>query len=294
MHPVARYAAGKGRPGRSIAPMDRTRHDLRRLRNQAWSQQVARVDRMIKFAANLRLLGGHRSHLFPRATGMEWMDRPDFGRQGVMDTFRYLRPVNRWFGGRRPFLTFFRHESRLWDPHTTYRILDVGCGVGDVAIALSRWARRQGFHLHIHGIDKHPVVIELAKQNCQAYPEISLACQDLFALSGPTYDYVLTSQFLHHFPNPQVPGVLARLLALSQRKVVVNDLIRAPLAYAATWLFTLLTSEVFRHDARLSVRRGFTLPELVSLLGTLPFQSWRLERHFFYRFLLILSKREAS
>jgi 2-polyprenyl-3-methyl-5-hydroxy-6-metoxy-1,4-benzoquinol methylase len=216
------------------------------------------------------------------------MDRPDFGRQQVEDTFRYLKPVNRWFGGRRPFISFFRRECCSWNQNTTYRLLDVGCGVGDVAVALARWARRQGVRLQIHGIDRHPYVIELAERNCQAYPEISLACQDVFDLSGQTFDYVVTSQFLHHFADPQVPLVLDHLARLCRRKAVINDLLRTPLAYASTWLFTLLTSDVFRHDARLSVRRGFTLPELRALLRAHPVSGWRLETHFFYRFLLIV------
>ncbi len=248
---------------------------------------------MIKFAANLRRTGGHRGHLKPRALGMEWMDRPDFGPQHVEDTFRYLKPVNRWFGGRRPFVSFFRRESHAWDARATYQILDVGCGVGDVAIALAHWARRHEYHLQILGIDRHPYVIELARQNCRPYPEISLGCQDLFDLRGKAFDYVVTSQFLHHFADEQVPMVLNMLLGLCRRKVVINDLMRTPLAYAGTWLFTLLTSDVFRHDARLSVRRGFTLPELRALLTAQSIQGWCLETHFFSRFLLILPKGES-
>lgn len=249
---------------------------------------------MIKYIANLRQWGGHRGPLIPRASGVEWMDRTDFGRQQVLDTFRFLKPVNRWFGGRKPFISFFRRESSSWDRHTTYHVLDVGCGVGDVAVALARWARRQGHRLQLHGIDRNPFVIELARQHCQRYAEIFLACQDVFDLNGQAYDYVVSSQFLHHFPDERVPAVLDRLRELCRRKVVVNDLLRTPLAYASTWLFTLLTSDVFRHDARLSVRRGFTLAELETLLNDHHFKGWSLERHFFYRFLLILSKGEVA
>jgi hypothetical protein len=87
--------------------------------------------------------------------------------------------------------------------------------------------------------------------------------------------------------------VLTRLLERCRIGLVVNDLVRSPLHYGGTWLFTLLTSAVFRHDARLSVRKGFVPAELEQLLRAQGLRHFRLERHFFYRFLLILSK-EAS
>ncbi len=189
-------------------------------------------------------------------------------------------------------LSFFRRESHTWRRHKTYRLLDVGCGVGDVPIALVRWGRQSGYPIQIDAIDKNPYTIELARQKCQGYPEISLSCQDVFHLDGQEYDYVLASQFVHHFPNEQVPSVLKRLLAMCRYKLVVNDLIRSRLAYSATWLFTLLTSAVFRHDARLSVRRGFRVDELERLLSDHGFHNFRLEKHFFYRFMLIVSKGE--
>ena len=226
-----------------------------------------------------------------RALGQELLDGPEFGLQEVVGTFRFLVPVNRWLGGIKPGLSFFQRESRDWDRHTTYHILDAGCGVGDVPLALARWARRQGYHIQVHAMDRHPIIVQLARQKCRGYPEISLSCQDVFRLKGQQqYDYVHASQFVHHFPNEDVPSVLRHLLSLCRHKLVVNDLVRAPVAYLSTWLFTLVTSRVFRHDARLSVRRGFTIDELTTLLTNGGFHGFQLERRFFYRFLLVLNK----
>ena len=95
--------------------------------------------------------------MFERQTAKpELMDGPDFGPQEVLDTFRFLEPVNRWFGGWQPMLSFFRRETRAWDRHRTYRLLDVGCGAGDVAIALVKWSRQSGYRIQIDAIDKNP------------------------------------------------------------------------------------------------------------------------------------------
>ncbi len=229
-----------------------------------------------------------------RATGPEWLDGPDFGVQEALGTFRFLVPVNRWLGGVRPELSFFRRESRTWDHHRTYRILDAGCGIGDVPIALARWARHAGYSIQIDAIDKHPVIVELAREKCQEYPEIALSCQDALTLEGTSYDYAHASQFIHHFPDEKVVPVLKHLLSMCRHKVVINDLVRARLAYVSTWLFTLWTSPVFRHDARISVSRGFKMDELEQLLIGGGLRNFSLERHFFYRFLLIISHPDRN
>ena len=70
---------------------------------------------------------------------------------------------------------------------------------------------------------------------------------------------------------------------------MINDLVRAPLHYALAWALTLFASPVFRHDARLSIRKGFILNELERLLREGGVGNFHLERHFFYRFLLIVN-----
>jgi SAM-dependent methyltransferase len=230
-----------------------------------------------------------------RASGPEYMDGPDFDLKAVEDTFRFLVPVNRLFGGIRPARSFFRRQSRNWDPQQTYRILDVGCGAGDVAIALVLWARRSGYRLQIDAVDIHPIIADLARERCRDYPEITVfCCKDVLDLEDGGHDYVHASQFVHHFPDEEVVPLLKHLLGLCRRKVVVNDLVRAPLAYLGTWLFTLWTSPVFRHDARISVRRGFKVDELAESLRQGGLQDFSLERHFFYKFLLTLRRQPSD
>lgn len=65
-----------------------------------------------------------------------------------------------------PMLSFFRRESHTWNRQKAYRLLDAGCGAGDVPIALVRWSRGSGYHIQIDAIDKNPFTIELARQRC--------------------------------------------------------------------------------------------------------------------------------
>jgi 2-polyprenyl-3-methyl-5-hydroxy-6-metoxy-1,4-benzoquinol methylase len=158
-----------------------------------------------------------------------------------------------------------------------------------MAVALVKWGRRKGRTVHIRAIDNHPLIVELARQRCLGYAEISVEKQDALQLAEDRYDYVHASQFLHHFPDQEVGNVLRHLLGLCSKALVVSDLLHHPLHYAAAWLFSLPASQVFRHDARLSVRKGFRAHELRSLLEEHGFAGFQLEEHFLYRFLLVLT-----
>jgi SAM-dependent methyltransferase len=228
-----------------------------------------------------------------RTSETEILDSPNCGLEAIEDTFRFLAPVNQLFGGIWPVIRFFRRESKAWDRERTYHILDAGSGIADVPIALARWARRSGYSIAVHGVDWNPIVIELSRPKCESYPEITLTCADVMWLVGE-YDYVHASQFVHHFPDGEVVGVLRHLLGLCRSKLVVNDLIRAPFHYALAWVFSLFASPVFRHDSRISVKRGFRISELKRLMAEGGFATYEIEIHWLYRFLLILEVYTSS
>jgi SAM-dependent methyltransferase len=225
-----------------------------------------------------------------RSKEQERLDRPDFDARQVEGTFRYLVPVNRWFGGIRPQIGFFERESRHWESGVVQRVLDVGCGAGDAAVALAKWGRRRGYCLEIEAIDSHPLVVEYARERCRPYPEITVLRRDVLLMPGAEHDYVHASQLLHHFADEELPNLLHQLLGICNRKLLVNDLLRSPLHYGAAWVLSLFTSSVFRHDARLSIRKGFRIDELRLLLSEHGFTNYRLESYFLYRFLLIMDR----
>lgn len=84
----------------------------------------------------------------------EWLDREDSDPVRTDNTYRQFPVVNRWIA-RWP--TLYRlHIRPLLDSRTPVRLLDVGCGGGDVARALARWAERDNLHLEVTGIDPDP------------------------------------------------------------------------------------------------------------------------------------------
>jgi SAM-dependent methyltransferase len=224
-----------------------------------------------------------------RAVGPEWMDRDDNGRVDLAPCLVDLRRVNRYLGGHAVLLRALRPLLERTPPGASLRILDVGTGDGDHPRAIVREARRRGVRVHVRAVDRDPVVVELAREQCAAYPEIEVAAADATALRVPdgSFDVVTASLFLHHFDGDDARRVLAELSRVARSTVLVNDLRRhrIPWAFTATLAGMRLLSPMSRNDGPLSVLKGFTDDELLAL-GREVSERARVRRGLGYRLLL--------
>ena len=200
--------------------------------------------------------------------------------------------VNRWLGGTRAVL---RTLPRLLPPDGPLRVLDVGCGSGDVAAALAHQLRARGRAVRVTVTDLHPQVLGIARERLGALPDFEFARVDARALPfrAAAFDVALMSLTLHHFEDDEPVAVL-RELARVARAIVVNDLERnranylgARLLAATLWAGNRLT----RHDGPLSVRRAFTPGELHDLAVRAGLADVEVRRRFFYR--VVLSAHSA-
>ena len=188
-----------------------------------------------------------------------------------------LRFVNRWLGGRRAI-------ARAVLPHLRAgsRLLDVGCGSGDLPAFLIRQATVPFLAV---GLDVKALHLR------EAPPEVRPVVADVRHLPfGPgSFDVVTASLFLHHFDAPELPGLLRALFALSRGVCVVTDLHRARVPYAFSRLFMPLVfkSPVSVNDGLLSIRRAFTPRELIDAFAAAGIAKVEVARRFPYRLVAV-------
>jgi SAM-dependent methyltransferase len=193
-----------------------------------------------------------------------------------------LRLVNRWLGARRRL-------RRLVLPHLQAsahpRLLDVGCGSGDVSADLVQASPRP---VQAVGLDLKWLHVR------QVPPAVLPVAGDVRALPFPprSFDVVLVSLFLHHFDDPDVPGVLRGLYALARRALVVTDLERAqvPYLFGRAFFRLLFRSPVSANDGLLSIRRAFRREELLSAFASAGLGHARIVRAFPYRLLAVAER----
>lgn len=225
------------------------------------------------------------------------MDRPGNSRADLAGALADIRFVNRWLGGRRVLLDALR--PYLAAPGTApLEILDVGTGAADLPIEIVRLARRSGRAIRVTAMDTDPVTAAIATEAARDYPEIGVIVADAFDLPFPerAFDLVTASLFLHHFDEEAAARLVAGFRRVARRAVVVNDLRRHRLPWAFITLASRLTgrSRMFRHDAPLSVLRGFTDAELAAVASESGSRRFSLERRWPFRLLLTVASEERS
>ncbi len=201
----------------------------------------------------------------------ELLDGPLDQRAELVGNLRDLRRVNRYLGG----LALSAQGLDLFaDGRSELTLLDVGTGGADIPVALIRAWRRDGRRLHVVGVDSRPEVLAaalVADRGIRAIEELELRVGDGRALPYPdqTFDVAHVSLVIHHLEPDEAVALLRELERVARLGVIVNDLARGRLALLGAWLLShALTANPFtRHDAPMSVRRAYSLDEIVALLG---------------------------
>jgi SAM-dependent methyltransferase len=194
-----------------------------------------------------------------------------------------LRFANRWLGNRRSL-------RRAMRPYLEGggRVLDVGCGSGDVLCFL---VPRLPPPLIAVGVDLKP--LHLREAPCS----ILRVAGDALRLPFPDrcFDVVISSLFLHHFDAERLPVLLGSLFRVARRALVVSDLHRAlvPFLFGRAFFPLLFRSRVSVEDGLLSFRRALNPAELREAFARAGVGPVRVARRFPYR-LVALAERGPS
>lgn len=152
----------------------------------------------------------------------------------------------------------------------TWTLLDVGTGLGDIPRAAAAAARRHGITLRLLGVELNRTAARLARDGEAGLPLATIVAEGGDLPLGPrSVDVIVASQVLHHLSRAAAVRWIAAFERLARRAVVLADLRRSRVAMAGVWAASLglAMSAVTRHDAVVSLQRGYTRPEFDALLA---------------------------
>lgn len=204
-----------------------------------------------------------------RSYDKEMMDLAGNSPVLLADDLRNLRLLNRYLrGSRSVMLALWRVLGR--EPLKQLSILDVGTGSADIPAAICARARRSNIATRIIGLEADPVTARIAVHRTRQHAGLRIVQGDAGAppFSPGSFDFVVASQFLHHFSEAKIIDLITQWAKLARRGIIISDLVRHPLAYyGIRWLTQLTTRNIMTlTDAPLSVRRAFTFKEWRDLL----------------------------
>jgi 2-polyprenyl-3-methyl-5-hydroxy-6-metoxy-1,4-benzoquinol methylase len=217
----------------------------------------------------------------------EWMDAPDADPAELQRSLKFIRRVNALFGYTRQTISHLERFSKRWQSGERITIVDFATGSADVPRAILRWAGRRGFDVRVVGLDLHQATAAIALAS-EKDPRLEVICASAMAapFESGSFDYAITSMFLHHLDEDQVVNVLGEMNRIGRRGIIASDLLRDRRAYGWISLFTLAAGPMVRHDARVSVGQAFVEAEVLTLRDRAGVGFADFHRHFGHRFVL--------
>lgn len=205
------------------------------------------------------------------ADAIEEMDRPDCDPELLRRTYAQFPIVNRAVAGWRG--NYAQRIRPLLARRSRARILDVGCGGGDIAVNLARWALADGFEVQVCGIDPDPRAISYARQRLArgklpgGVLEFRETTSTRVVAEGAHFDVVLSNHLLHHLDPEQLQQVQVDTEQLCTGIGLHSDIRRSPVALGLFGAATLplAGSSLIRRDGLTSIRRSYVPVELARL-----------------------------
>lgn len=218
----------------------------------------------------------------------ELMDDPDCDPRALAATYRRFGLVNRLVSAwGHVYRTRVRAELRALGRPA--RVLDLGCGGGDVVVRLASLAARDGLDVEWVGADPDPRALEAARARERSGVRfIAQGSRELLA-AGERFDLVLSNHVLHHLDAEGLRQFADDSRALSRGRVLHADIARGRLAYGlyAVGISPMAAGTFLRVDGLRSIRRSYLPAELAAALGS----PWHVESPAPFRVLAVAEGR---
>jgi ubiquinone/menaquinone biosynthesis C-methylase UbiE len=202
------------------------------------------------------MIGGRRNI-------QELMDDLTVDERDLNRALLELSMINRWLGGDRVSRIGVQRLVGSLPPSRPITVLDVGAGGSDLSRALAS----TGHQFEVTALDVNPRAGDFARRHGRPVT-VMVGSAHALPFAERSFDIAHVSLFLHHCTDDEARALLENLSRIARYGIVINDLHRHAFAYAGISLLTRLFSRsaLVRHDAPISVLRGFLRRELAALV----------------------------
>ncbi|WP_246282457.1 methyltransferase domain-containing protein [Flavobacterium agri] len=223
----------------------------------------------------------------------EIMDDLDMKGEQLRDTLDKIAGLNRKLGGNSLTLEGVKQLIKKIPMEQEIRIVDVGCGNGDMLRDLADFGDQTGRKFKLSGIDANEDTISYARKMSLHYPDISYSCQNIFHpdFEKNQCDIVICTLTLHHFSDSQIISLLKKFRKQSAIGIVINDLHRSAIAYRLFQLvcYVFGLGAMPTNDGLISILRGFKKSELRNFSRKLNFEKYSIRWKWAFRYQWIIS-----
>jgi 2-polyprenyl-3-methyl-5-hydroxy-6-metoxy-1,4-benzoquinol methylase len=230
-----------------------------------------------------------------RSYQSELLDQPDIPFEDIQRNMQELNFINTWLGGHAITLTGVEALVNAKKPAATgeasaktVTICEIGCGGGDNLVAIQKWCNRKNIPVAFIGIDINPHCIDVASKRALSNIQL-IHCDYKDVQLEKQPDIIFSSLFCHHFSDREMVKQLQWMKTNARLGFFINDLHRHKMAYYSIKVLTRLFSNSYlvKHDAPLSVARGFTKDEWLQFFNFAGISNYSIEWKWAFRWLVV-------
>lgn len=224
-----------------------------------------------------------------RSAETEKLDDLSLQGETLHKALHSLAWINRWFGNHRAVITAILAVCK---EEKIYNIVDLGCGGGDLMLAIARSLQQHKINFTITGIDGNSNSLAFAKKKCEGFSEISFFQADILSddFKIEPCDILISSHFIYHFSDEKLVSFLNRNLPVISTAAIFSELKRSSISMILFKFgsFLLPVSKLAKQDGLLAIKRSFTKKEWLSVLQSAGINTYSLQTVPLFRILLTI------
>ena len=231
------------------------------------------------------------SSLKHRSLEAEQLDNLQVAGSELRRTLMELKRINRLVGNTaaicKAVLRIARQEDRK-----TLRIVDLGCGGGDILLAVAKTLEYAGIKADLIGFEGNPNSVQFANEAAAGRTDIQFQHADILApdFLCPPCDLVISSHFLYHLDDESLIQFFHRQQPRVRTAWILGELQRSMFAHILFRLVSPLLnlSHLSRKDGLLAIQRAFRREELVHIFQQCPFSHYSIKWIWSFRYVITL------
>jgi 2-polyprenyl-3-methyl-5-hydroxy-6-metoxy-1,4-benzoquinol methylase len=222
-----------------------------------------------------------------RSDRTELLDQQDIPAKDIQQNMHELGIINQLLGGH---VITWQGFHQLVKTEPVVYVCEIGCGGGDNLKTIEKRLTGRKTKVSFTGIDINADCIRMAENMKWKRPAHFIVSDYKKVEFEKKPDIIFSSLFCHHFKEAELIDMFRWMKSNCRSGFFINDLHRHPLAYYSIRFLTSLFSRSYlvKHDAPVSVLRGFRKKELKNILLNAGISHFSIQWRWAFRWLVIV------
>ncbi|MEL6253237.1 MAG: methyltransferase domain-containing protein [Bacteroidota bacterium] len=227
-----------------------------------------------------------------RSKESEALDNLELSGKELEQTLRQLAFINRSLGNTAS-LTREVLDIIEVNQVNQIKLIDLGCGGGDVLKHLAQKLSKRGISYSLIGIDGNAHSLVYAQKESQDIPSLIFKQADIMAenFELETCDIMISSHFMYHFEEEALITFLRKHKTSVKYNILISELERNTASFLLFRMFSSLLgfNHMVKNDGLMAIKRAYSRTEINRVLSVFEEEAVQIIPKFFRRMIIKLN-----